>query len=1430
MVMTLHRLSAGAGYQYLLKHTAAGDCDRAGVAPLTAYYTESGNPPGRWLGNGLLGVDLSAGALVTEATMANLFGAGRHPLTGQPLGTAYYVYAPPAERIAAQTAKLPPALAAAEREAAIATITRVELSRNRPAAVAGFDLTFTPTKSVSTLWAVADPEVQQAILDAHRAAVQDTLDFAEDTAVFTRSGARGCMQVPVRGMLATAFDHWDSRAGDPNLHTHVVIANKVQALDGRWRSLDSRALHHAVVALSEIYDDHLADHLSASAPVTWSWRDLGPRRSPGFELDGVDDTLMREFSTRTTQIDEAMTATLAEFYAAHGRAPNPVEITRLRQQVTRATRPAKHVHPIAELFARWRARATTCTGRTPEELTAAALSRSQKRPLTAAMVRPDVVAHLADSAVGEVMARRSTWTRWNLLAEAARLTRGLRMASPGERRMILDLVTDHALARCVNLEAPQLFTVPPDYQRPDGTSVFDRPGEAKFTDERILAAEARLLNATTDTSAPKVTPAAATLATALPVTRTGSLPVHLATDQVAATITVTKSGRRLEALVGPAGTGKTTTMAAIKTAWERDYGRGSVRGLAPSAAAAGELSKALGIACENTAKWLYETTGNGATRRTALLDMLGAKHAAAAGDRPRQATIDTAAASLRAEAARWALRRGELLIIDEASLAGTLTLDAITTQATTAGAKVLLVGDHAQLGAIDAGGAFNLLVERTHPATLSSLWRFTHPWEAAATLQLRTGQATVIDTYTDHDRISAGPPEVMLEEAYTAWAGDTAAGRPAILIAPDSHTVRALNHRAHGDLVTDGRVAPDGITTTTGTVIARGDRVLTRANDRRLRLPGRHVCNGDLWTVTATHDDGSLTVTPVTDPGAETAQAREELRLPASYVTEHVDLGYATTTHRAQGITTDHAHVLAAAGMTRENLYVAMTRGRDTNHAYVATDDIDPDCDHLPNPPTPAAGTAILERILATSGAELSAAQTITANHNAAESLNHLEPIRQALLTDAAHRHWGAMLAATRLKPGVVNAITASPHLDALFTVLNRGHAHGYPMDAVIASVLEREGSVLPSAGIEAPDAAAWLASSLTEWLSTRTEDPYSAPTSVDGLSTQPTPLLPSSTSSTASSGLASTPWPTSPSPPARPGHTNTVPNPTTPTPTAVGDRRSKPTRPASTTPKAPPTHHARHQRRSWSCRRRSDGHEPPASRVRTRRPRRRHILPTTSLVPAPGARRARPVVGTPPPARSAPSRRPRALGHVARRPLHPRPPNHPPVLGGALGTHRRTLSPAHRLARRLRRNLPRRRTPHLARTIHPRTTTTHRLGRTDRLSCRRPQTRRHAAHASAGNVWGTIRNDVRPNSTHHCVLQPEVALRCTRIRCAKAFAACDRRGRADAETPARVEPRPHGAQLPSFTAQPQTASQPDAATRNKPPRRYHEPFRQRQR
>src|SRR5665647_2937704 len=129
-------------------------------------------------------------------------------------------------------------------------------------------------------------------------------------------GTRGVARSPLAA-CSPAFDHWDSRAGDPNLHTHVVIANKVQGPDGSWRSVDSKALHHAVVTISEVYDDLLADDLARRLPVSWGWCHRGPRRLPGFELEGVDEALMAEFSTRTTQIDEAMTGAVAGFYASH---------------------------------------------------------------------------------------------------------------------------------------------------------------------------------------------------------------------------------------------------------------------------------------------------------------------------------------------------------------------------------------------------------------------------------------------------------------------------------------------------------------------------------------------------------------------------------------------------------------------------------------------------------------------------------------------------------------------------------------------------------------------------------------------------------------------------------------------------------------------------------------------------------------------------------------------------------------------------------------------------------------------------------------------------------------------------------------------------------------------------------------------------------
>lgn len=1085
VVMTMHKLSAGAGYRYLLKSIATGDCQQPAGDPASAYYTQAGNPPGHWLGRGLAGLGATSpsgdnapgmrgGAVVHEEAMGRLFGHGRDPLTGAALGRAYRTSVPAAERVAAAVAALPKGMDPVVRDRAVEAIARVELARDAPHAVAGFDLTFTVMKSVSTLWALTDPVMRLSIYNAHTSAVAQALEFLQDRALFTRTGSRGCRQERTRGGVAAAFDHWDSRAGDPNLHTHVVLANKVQGVDGAWRSVDSRALHHAVVAVSEVYEALLVDEVARRLPVRWGWRSRGPRRSPAFELTGIDDDLLRSFSRRATQIDTAMTSLVAQFAARHGRGPNRIEIVRLRQQVTVATRPAKHIHPLAELLARWRRRATQATGATPEELTARVLQTSRTRPVRVGDVPPPVVEHVADVVLAGVRERRSTWTRWNVLAEAARVTKGLISATPDDRLAVMDAITDNALSRCVSLEAPAVFTSTGRYAQSDGRSVFDRPGEHPFTDRLILDAETRLLSAAGDSTGPT----ARVLDSALTAPGSGGT---LAVDQQLAVRQLAESGRRVDLLVGPAGSGKTTTLAVLRRAWEQEHGPGSVIGLAPSQAAAANLAGALGITCQNTAKWMHESTGPGAAQRGDVIDRLVTMRAGMHGPKALAGLrmIDTAITSQRREQERWTMRPGQLVIVDEASLAGTLTLDALTTQATTAGAKLLLVGDHAQLSAVDAGGVFGLLATRTDAARLRTLWRFTNPWEADATRALRVGDARVLEEYELQGRIVSGPGESMLEAAYTAWAADVAAGHSTILVAPDAATVTALNTRAHNDRVQDGLVAEDGVTTHHGVQISAGDRVVTRLNDRTLAVAHGFVRNGDLWDVRAVQPDGSLVVT--TAPAAQRligSAADDPVVLPSGYVAEHVDLAYATTTHRAQGITVDRSHVLAHPGMTRENLYVAMTRGRETNRVYVSLTDVDLDCDDLPDPHAPGDAHDVLTGILATTGAEQSATATIAQRLDEATSPARLNAIRGTLYADAAQARWTARLAELGLATRVIDRMTRSPDAGRLFATLDRVAAVAGPNNAIVRDLVW-------SSPDGADPAAAMLAASRS-WLLTQ--------------------------------------------------------------------------------------------------------------------------------------------------------------------------------------------------------------------------------------------------------------------------------------------------------------------------------------------------------
>jgi len=1011
-------MSAGDGYKYLLRTVAAADGDRSLSTPLTRYYSAEGTPPGRWLGAGVAGLgggQIAEGDQVSEVQLQLLVGMGRDPITGTPLGRAYPEYQPVAERIGQRVADLDPEFGPAARGEAVAAIEAEEAERGTRRAVAGYDFTFSIPKSASVLWAVADAGTQALIGQAHHAAVAEVVAYMEREVAATRTGATGrdgaVAQVDVTGLIATAYDHYDSRAGDPHLHTHVVISNKVQTvLDGKWRSLDGRPMHAATVALSELHEAVFADHLTRMFGLSWEAREMGRDRNPAWAIAGVPEELVGEFSTRSRHIDAETDRLIGRYVEAHGRRPAPATIMKLRAQATLSTRPEKEVRSLADLTAEWRQRAGRVLGTDATSWARAVAANEEPLLLRADDVPLDVIASLGASVVEAVGEKRSTWRRWNLTAEAARQTMGYRFATIEDREVVVGLVVDAAEAASLRLTPPELASSPAVFQRPDGTSVFRPKHSAVFSSEELLAAEDRLLERAHTTTGPTVTLAVVERIAGRP-DRKGHT---LGDDQAAALAKVAVSGRIVDVLVGPAGAGKTTAMSALRRAWEHEHGPGSVVGLAPSAVAAQVLADDLNVQTENTAKWweVHERTGE-------------------------------------------TFREGQLVIVDEASLAGTLSLDRITALAAEAGAKVLLVGDYAQLQSPTASGAFSLLVhDRDDTPELVDIHRFTNPWEKAASLGLRHGHTKVIDTYMEHGRVTGGDTEAMIDTAYAAWRADRQAGRATVLVTDSNESVLALNQRARTDLILDGTVnALREVELYDGTRAAAGDSVITRHNDRRLRAGRGWVRNGDRWTVTEVRDDGSLTLRRASRKwGASVV-------LPADYVAEHLDLGYAVTSYRAQGITVDTSHVLVDAVMTRENLYVALTRGRNANLAYVAIDK--PDASHDgPHPGDNAEATArsVLYGVLQHVGAELSAHETITAEQEAWGSIAQLAAEYETIAAAAQHDRWASLIQASGLTDEEAEAAITSPAFGALTAELRRAEANHHNIDTLLPRLVAARG------------------------------------------------------------------------------------------------------------------------------------------------------------------------------------------------------------------------------------------------------------------------------------------------------------------------------------------------------------------------------------
>ena len=933
--------------------------------------------------------------------------------------------------------------------------------------MAGFDLTFSPSKSVSTAWALADRETKAVIYECHRRAIDLVLAYAEREVFHSRSGTNGVVQEDIDGVVAAAFTHWDSRAGDPQLHDHVVVANRARSTsDGAWRTLDSRGLFKSVVMLSELHQGVLSDLLTGQ--LGWGWDGRSRRHSDQlrFEVTGVPEALMAEFSRRSAAIEDYKNTLVTEFVAAHGRQPTSTEVLGLRQRATLETRPDKTHHSLSELTGGWRERADNYVGGDLTAWVAGLADRNDLPLLRASDLADAILADAAGVAVQKVAERRATFSRANLLAEVHRQLHGVRFTSPDERMTVAERTVDLAVARALLVSAPELHHTPDQFRRVDGTSRFRAKGHEVYTTETLLDAEARLLDTARQMAGPTIT--TGTVATVTEANLPGK-DHALGLDQAVAIEQVATSGRRLDVLVGPAGTGKSTTMAGLRAAWEAEHGPGSVLGLAPSAAAAEVLADELGIDTENTAKWLHEHR-----REAERLGRIAQLRRALAGPElspRRRAALRSQVAGLDAEVAAWRLRAGQLVIVDEASLAGTFALDELVTAAGATGAKVLLVGDDAQLSAVEAGGMFAALVrDRDGLAPeLTDIRRFRHAWEKAASVELRAGSEDAIDAYDAHDRIAAGDRDQMLDALYRAWKVDTDAAKTSLMIAGDLATVSELNARAQADRIAAGKVTEEGLVVAGGGTAGVGDRVVTRQNDRRLVTGKRWVRNGDQWTVTATHKDGTMSVKRAGGRGAGVV-------LLADYVAEHVELAYASTAHRAQGRTVDTAHAMVSPTTTREVLYVSATRGREANGLYVDTHyDPDPHTSH--DGITEAVSARdVLAGVLRNEGADVAAHDMIRREQADAEGMDRLSAEYLTLATAAQAGRWDALLGRSGLNVAELEMVRSSEAHGPLMSAFRDAEARGLDIEATFPRLVA--GRTLE----DAEDVAAVLHGRVDRW------------------------------------------------------------------------------------------------------------------------------------------------------------------------------------------------------------------------------------------------------------------------------------------------------------------------------------------------------------
>ena len=885
---------------------------RGGCAGAMSYYTAAGEPPGQWAGKGAAKLGLAG--QVDPKTIERLYQENIGP-GGELLVKRRQSKAADERETAAVTAYLAahPYASAVE----LAEVRAAERGKD-PHMVPYFDLTVSAVKSVSVLHASyrvsarqareRGEEDQAAALDARADELEDALmdsarealGWLERHATYTRTGHHSARTGEWRdgdGLVASLFLHHLSRDGDPQLHVHVAIWNRVQradGADGKWRTLDSRTLHNQRLGVAPVADRGMETRLTALGYA------MVPRADGnGAEVGGVSQDVMDLFSSRAVAVTGELGRLAREYQAVHGKPPSKRTLWLLHQQAGQNTRRTKSqarrtlagqtgaTEPTAaQRLAAWEAqtvhRELRPLSAVHGQVAAFAAAHAGRAPAVLDDAAKRTAARIA---VAEVQTHHAVWSMAQLRFEVHRALPVLPLGADGEA-VVTEVarlaVCGRAGAEVVQVSAPDIADVTGlGVRASDGGSIYRPPNEERYCTLAHLDAEEQILAAAKRTVPQLVSKEQA---------RAAAVRTDLSDEQRDAVITMLTAATAAAVLIAPAGAGKSHTMAEFARLWTTFTGR-RVIGLTTSTNAARVLQHEGLAESYNTAQFLGKIEGSDELRRPVPL------------------------------------HRDDVLVLDEASQLDTADLAMITEAARQAGARVIATGDTAQLGAVQAGGMFRLLAREVPAAELHEVRRFAAQWERETSIRLRDRDLAAAAAYDRHGRIRGADEETACDRAASMWLADHLRGKDVLLLAGSNAEAAGLSRRVQARLAQMGSVGPPQAALSDGNHAGAGDLVRARLNTE-IDAGGRQLTNRD-----------TLKVTAFRGPDAEVRRQRldgtwtETFLVSRAYLARNAELAYAGNVHVAQGRTVETAHLLVTSALSRQQAADAHTRHDHTGAA-----------------------------------------------------------------------------------------------------------------------------------------------------------------------------------------------------------------------------------------------------------------------------------------------------------------------------------------------------------------------------------------------------------------------------------------------------------------------------------------------------------------